>query len=225
MQRVALDATALPYHKAFLAYLRKEHEKGRPLILATASNYRTANAVADHLGLFSDTLSSTVETNMRHARKLEAIKERFPRFGYAGNDIADFPIWDEAEEVILVNSPPPPPAKPRFDCISAGVHSQADSRHDRSALQCYFTELRLGLPGISHTGLLALQVLEKPGPRGRRLDRRYLTELRRILLSCRREDHRRETRKLLPEIRLGSQTDGLRIALPKRICPGSAMVY
>ncbi len=103
MQRVALDAAVLPYHKEFLAYLRKEHASGRPLILTTASNYRTANAIADHLGLFTDTISSTVDTNMRHARKLEAIKERFPRFGYAGNDTADFPIWDEAAEVILVN--------------------------------------------------------------------------------------------------------------------------
>jgi phosphoserine phosphatase len=103
MQRVTLDATTLPYHPTFLAYLRQQHELGRPLILATASNYRTANAVADHLGIFSETISSGIDTNMRHARKLNAIKERFPRFGYAGNDVADFPIWDEAEEVILVN--------------------------------------------------------------------------------------------------------------------------
>ncbi len=103
MQRVTLDASALPYHKEFLAYLRKEHERGRPLILATASNYRTANAVADHLGLFSDTLSSTIDTNMRHAQKLATIQECFPAFGYAGNDAADFPIWDAADEIILVN--------------------------------------------------------------------------------------------------------------------------
>lgn len=103
MQRVALDATVLPYHKEFLVYLRQEHEAGRKLVLATASNYRTAHAVAEHLGLFSEILSSSVDTNMRHAQKLQAIQERFPRFGYAGNDVSDFPIWDAAEEVILVN--------------------------------------------------------------------------------------------------------------------------
>jgi len=112
IQRVTLDATALPYHQEFLAYIRKEHENGRPLVLATASNYRTANAVADHLGIFTDTISSTIDTNMRHSRKLEEIKSRFPRFGYAGNDTADFPIWDEAEEVILVN--PTHPAQARY---------------------------------------------------------------------------------------------------------------
>ncbi len=111
MQRITLDASALPYHREFLAYLRQEHENGRKLILATASNYRTANAVADHLGIFSDTISSTVDTNMRHARKLEAIQEQFPKFGYAGNDAADFPIWDAAAEVILVNPNQPARAK------------------------------------------------------------------------------------------------------------------
>ncbi len=103
MQRVTLDASALPYHKPFLKYLRQEHKNGRTLILATASNYRTANAVADHLGLFTDIISSSIDTNMRHARKLAAIQERFPKFSYAGNDAADFPIWDAADEIILVN--------------------------------------------------------------------------------------------------------------------------
>jgi len=111
MQRITLDASALPYHKAFLAYLRQEHENGRQLVLATASNYRTANAVADHLGIFSEIISSNVDTNMRHSRKLEAIQERFPTFGYAGNDVADFPIWDAADEVILVNPAQPVRAK------------------------------------------------------------------------------------------------------------------
>jgi 4-hydroxybenzoate polyprenyltransferase len=112
MQRITLDASALPYHKDFLAYLRQEHENGRTLVLATASNYRTANAVADHLGIFSETISSSVDTNMRHSRKLEAIRERFPAFGYAGNDTSDFPIWDAADQVILVN--PTPPAQARY---------------------------------------------------------------------------------------------------------------
>jgi len=112
MQRVVLDASALPYHQAFLAHIQQEHANGRTLILATASNYRTANAVADHLGIFSETLSSNPDTNMRHAQKLAAIQERFPTFGYAGNDAADFPIWDAAEEIILVN--PTPAAEKRY---------------------------------------------------------------------------------------------------------------
>ena len=124
MQRVALDATVLPYNETFLAYLRKEHETGRKLILATASNYRTADAVAEHLGLFDEILSSNAETNLRHHRKLSAIAERFPRFGYAGNDASDFPIWDKSEEIILVN----PSARARARYAANADHTFCERR-------------------------------------------------------------------------------------------------
>ena len=103
MKRVSLDAPVLPYNQTFLAWLRKQHAAGRKLILATASNYRTANAVAEHLGIFSETIASSADNNLRHNRKLEAIRERTEHFAYAGNDNADFPLWDAADEIILVN--------------------------------------------------------------------------------------------------------------------------
>ncbi|NNJ70205.1 MAG: hypothetical protein HKP10_02820, partial [Kiritimatiellales bacterium] len=103
MRRVTLDASVLPYHQQFLEWLRSEHTAGRKLVLATASNYRTANAVAEHLGIFDETLASNEDTNLRHGHKLEAIRERFPAFAYAGNEASDFPIWEAADEVILVN--------------------------------------------------------------------------------------------------------------------------
>lgn len=103
MQRVTLDATTLPYNQKFLAWLREQHAAGRKLVLATASNYRTANAVAEHLGIFDEILASNADTNLRHNRKLIAIQERFEQFGYAGNDASDIPIWKAASEVILVN--------------------------------------------------------------------------------------------------------------------------
>jgi 4-hydroxybenzoate polyprenyltransferase len=112
MQRVTLDATVLPYNQSFLAWLREEHTAGRKLVLATASNYRTANAVAEHLGLFDEIIASNADNNLRHSRKLAAIRERYERFGYAGNDAADFPIWEAADEVILVN--PTSPARAKF---------------------------------------------------------------------------------------------------------------
>ncbi|MEI6890549.1 MAG: UbiA family prenyltransferase [Pontiella sp.] len=103
MQRIELDASVLPYNTKLLTWLKREHSKGRKLILTTASNYRTANAVADHLGIFEEVLASTENINLRHTRKLEAIQQQFPTFGYVGNDAADFPIWDAAEEIILAN--------------------------------------------------------------------------------------------------------------------------
>lgn len=135
MKRVELDASVLPYNTKLLSWLKKEHAKGRTLILATASNYRTANAVAEYLGIFEDTLASNEETNLRHTRKLAAIQERFPDFAYVGNDSADFPIWDAAQEIILAN--PSTAAK-------KGYAVKADSifLEQRNCYYCIFKAMR-----------------------------------------------------------------------------------
>ena len=51
--RVSLQVELLPYREEFVVYLREEHAAGRRLMLATASNVRYAQGIADHLGLFS----------------------------------------------------------------------------------------------------------------------------------------------------------------------------
>ena len=119
LQRVTLDAHALPYHDTFLEWLRSEKAAGRKLVLATASNYRTAHAVADHLGIFDEVLASNAETNLRRNQKLLEIRERFDRFAYAGNEAADIPIWEAAEEIILVN--PSAAARKAFEARAARV--------------------------------------------------------------------------------------------------------
>lgn len=119
MQRVTLDADVLPYHTRFLDYLREQRNAGRKLILATASNYRTAEAIAAHLGIFDETLASNADTNLRNRQKLDAIRERFPHYAYAGNDVADFPIWDAAEEIILVN--PVRPARVKYEAKASHI--------------------------------------------------------------------------------------------------------
>jgi 4-hydroxybenzoate polyprenyltransferase len=126
MQRVALDATVLPYNQTFLSWLREQHAQGRKLILATASNYRTANAVADHLGIFDETLASDPDTNLRDNQKLAAIQKRFKQFGYAGNDAPDIPIWQAADEVILVN--PSAKAKKAFGAKADHVFEERRPR-------------------------------------------------------------------------------------------------
>lgn len=50
--RVELDVAILPYHPAFLAWLREQHAQGRRLVLATSAAESFARQVADHLGIF-----------------------------------------------------------------------------------------------------------------------------------------------------------------------------
>lgn len=116
--RVDIDVTILPYQQEFLEFLKGEHGNGRRLVLATASNRRYADAIASHLGIFQDVLSSNAEVNLSGDRKLQHLTELFGNsgFAYAGNGMVDMKVWAGAESAILVNP-------------ERGVKDQASSRH------------------------------------------------------------------------------------------------
>ncbi len=103
--RVDLEATTLPYHEELLEFLTEERSAGRTLVLATASNEKFANAVADHLGLFDAVIASDDTNNLSGRRKLSRVHEQFGEggFDYAGNAAVDVPIWAESREAIVVN--------------------------------------------------------------------------------------------------------------------------
>ena len=99
----SLSAELLPYRLALIDYLRSEKEKGRRLILATAAHHDIANAVASHLGLFSEVIATGGSLNSKGEVKLQAIRARVGnRFVYAGDDASDVAIWRAAEAAILV---------------------------------------------------------------------------------------------------------------------------
>ena len=105
-QRVQVNPAGLPYHEKFLAWLRAEKKSGRRLLLATASDLKMAQPVADHVGLFDEVLASDGKINLRSANKLRALTEKFgPRgFDYAGNSTADFAVWRGARQAVVVNA-------------------------------------------------------------------------------------------------------------------------
>ena len=102
-KRIALHAEHLPYNTPLLDYLRAEKKAGRRIILVTAANYRTAEAVASHIGLFDDVLASTAKHNLFSEAKRDALVQRFTTFDYAGDSISDLPVWQAARQKILVN--------------------------------------------------------------------------------------------------------------------------
>jgi len=107
-QRVEIDPTLLPYRSALLEYLRAEHEKGRAVVLATASDERLAQQVADHLKLFDLVLASDGHTNLSGERKRARLVGQFGErgFDYAGNESRDLAVWSSARKAIVVNSNP-----------------------------------------------------------------------------------------------------------------------
>jgi 4-hydroxybenzoate polyprenyltransferase and related prenyltransferases len=106
--RVELDVKVLPYHLAFLEYLRTQHSMGRRLVLATSSNSKFAHQVAEHLGLFNEVVASDDRTNLSGTNKLVQLKAAFgdQGFDYAGDSRVDLAIWPHAQRAILVNPKP-----------------------------------------------------------------------------------------------------------------------
>jgi 4-hydroxybenzoate polyprenyltransferase/phosphoserine phosphatase len=106
--RVAVNATTLPVNEKFLAWLRAEKKSGRKIILATASDLKMAQPVADPFGLFDQVLASDGQTNLRSGNKLRLLTQKFGKrgFDYAGNSSADFAVWRGARQAIVVNASP-----------------------------------------------------------------------------------------------------------------------
>jgi 4-hydroxybenzoate polyprenyltransferase len=101
--RINFSAKTLPYRLPLVDYLRSQKEKGRRIILATASHQSIAESVATELGLFDGILASNKAQNLKGINKLEAIQEKVgEKFVYAGDSAADLPIWKAAEAAILV---------------------------------------------------------------------------------------------------------------------------
>lgn len=138
--RVTVDPATLPVNEKFLAYLRGQKESGRKLVLATASDIKMAQPVADCFGLFDEVLASDGKTNLRSAAKLEALMEKFGArgFDYAGNSTANFAVWRGAREAVVVNASP---AVERKAAACANVRKVFAP--DSSALVAFIRSLRL----------------------------------------------------------------------------------
>lgn len=107
-QRVQLDPALLPYRTELVDYLRAEHDKGRAIVLATASDERFAKQVADYLTVFDTVLASDGITNLAAERKRERLVAQFGEkgFDYVGNESRDLPVWSSARKAIVVNPKP-----------------------------------------------------------------------------------------------------------------------
>lgn len=101
------DATSLPYNKDLLAWLEQQRTSGARLVLATASDWRIANRVAAHLGLFEEVFG-TESINLASGNKQAAMVGRFGEHGYeyVGNSFADLAVWRSASVIHIVNPTP-----------------------------------------------------------------------------------------------------------------------
>jgi 4-hydroxybenzoate polyprenyltransferase/phosphoserine phosphatase len=103
-EKVMPSADKLPYNQAVLDWLNDQKERGRSLILATASHKSYATAVAKHLGLFEQVEASCETTNLSSTRKADRLIESFGEggFDYVGNSKDDVKVWDKARTAFIV---------------------------------------------------------------------------------------------------------------------------
>ena len=99
----ALDPALVPLREELVAHLRAEKEKGRRLVLATASDELLARPLAASLGLFDEVLASDGAGNLSGAAKRDRLVARFGEkgFDYAGDRRADLPVFRSARRALL----------------------------------------------------------------------------------------------------------------------------
>jgi 4-hydroxybenzoate polyprenyltransferase/phosphoserine phosphatase len=104
---VDFDPATLPYDDEVIARIRQASADGRPVYLASASNRRLVQAIADHLGLFEGWFASDEMTNLAGHAKARQLVEAFGEcgFDYVGNDAADLPVWARAGKAIAIRTP------------------------------------------------------------------------------------------------------------------------
>jgi phosphoserine phosphatase len=105
---VALDVSTLQFEDKFIKYLKDQKKKGAKIILATAAPQQYADCVANYLKIFDLVIATSSQINLKGASKLEAIRKVIGQdtpFIYAGDSVADRPIWRAASGNIFMNAP------------------------------------------------------------------------------------------------------------------------
>ena len=101
-----LDVTILPYNQPLIDWLKEEKQRRKKIVLCTAANEKIAKAVVRNFDLFDAFIASDSKTNLKSARKREALQERYgvEGYDYAGNSNDDLEVWAGASNAIVVNA-------------------------------------------------------------------------------------------------------------------------
>jgi 4-hydroxybenzoate polyprenyltransferase/phosphoserine phosphatase len=105
--RTSINPAHLPYNEQVLGLVREARNSGRPVFLASASNERYIQSIAEHLGLFEGWFASNDTENLKAERKAKRLRAAFGEngFDYVGNSRADLPVWSIANKRVAVDPP------------------------------------------------------------------------------------------------------------------------
>ncbi|HZV63741.1 MAG TPA: UbiA family prenyltransferase [Telluria sp.] len=105
---VHFDPASLPYDQHLLAMIADQRALGRETVLATGSERRFAERVAEHLQLFDRVFATEGGLNLTSSNKAGALVEAYGEqgFDYVGNAPADIPVWKRSSTAYSVTRRP-----------------------------------------------------------------------------------------------------------------------
>jgi 4-hydroxybenzoate polyprenyltransferase len=115
--RVQLDVATLPLREETMARIRKAQAQGRAVYLASASEQRLVEGLAEAIGGIAGVFGTDAGINAAGRRKAEKLNAAFGErnYDYIGDRAVDFAVWPSARRVLAVSH------SARF---SRRVHSQ-----------------------------------------------------------------------------------------------------
>lgn len=101
--RIQFDWRTMPFDEDVLALIEQARRDGRPVYLASASDARLVQSLADHLGGIAGTFGTSGKTNLSGRHKAAALTEAFGErgFDYVGDTTVDRGVWAKARRAIL----------------------------------------------------------------------------------------------------------------------------
>lgn len=80
--QVTPNVESLPYNRVLLSWLQTKSQQGATLVLASASDLRIVQRIADHLGIFQ-TVFGTEQINLSSENKRKLLVEHYGEQGYS----------------------------------------------------------------------------------------------------------------------------------------------
>lgn len=105
-QKVKIDLETLQINNEVLHFIRKESNKGRKIILATASLQTNAEEISKKYPFFDEVYGTQNDTNLKGKNKLKLLLllYGFKKFDYIGNSFSDLIIFQSCRYAYLVNA-------------------------------------------------------------------------------------------------------------------------
>ncbi len=140
---VVLDLHLLPFNEELVCYIQAERARGRKIYLASASDRRYVEALADHLGFFDGVFASDGTTNLGGSEKARVLCETFGEkgFDYAANAEVDLKVWEKCRQAILVDVPHRVRKLATKRCEN--VHEVSPPRTPKQLVRGYMKAMRL----------------------------------------------------------------------------------